>query len=246
MGKKRKNKEFDENRPWCFYCDREFDDEKVLIGHQKSKHFKCPKCSKKLGSASGMATHALQCHKVSVMEVPNSKVGRDTLEYKIYGMDGIPQEFILQRLQKKRQKRQEELSLNSSSPTDDKQNTTTLEQPQIQQQPLGFLPQNFVMPQFPINFMPMMPNQQQLLNFQNPFQNIVQSPIPPVQTNTNNTIQNNTTNTIQTEINKESVKEEEEKEKQVEKNLVILLYDDDDISMEEKRSMLKQYQIINE
>ena len=37
MGKKRKTKEYDENRPWCFYCDREFDDEKILIGHQKSK-----------------------------------------------------------------------------------------------------------------------------------------------------------------------------------------------------------------
>jgi hypothetical protein len=51
-----------------------------------------------------MATHALQCHKVSVMEVPNSKAGRDTLEYKIYGMDGIPKEFILQRIHNKRLK----------------------------------------------------------------------------------------------------------------------------------------------
>lgn len=26
---------------FCYYCDREFDDEKVLIQHQKAKHFKC-------------------------------------------------------------------------------------------------------------------------------------------------------------------------------------------------------------
>jgi hypothetical protein len=51
-----------------------------------------------------MAIHALQCHKVSVMEVPNSKAGRDSMEYKIYGMDGIPKEFILQRIHNKRLK----------------------------------------------------------------------------------------------------------------------------------------------
>lgn len=50
-------------RPWCFYCDRDFDDEKTLIQHQKAKHFKCIHCNRKLGSASGMATHVLQVHK---------------------------------------------------------------------------------------------------------------------------------------------------------------------------------------
>jgi NAD-dependent SIR2 family protein deacetylase len=50
-------------RPWCFYCDRDFDDEKILMQHQKAKHFKCTHCNRKLGSASGMATHVLQVHK---------------------------------------------------------------------------------------------------------------------------------------------------------------------------------------
>jgi transcription elongation factor Elf1 len=53
-------------RPWCFYCDRDFDDEKILIQHQKAKHFKCTHCNRKLGSASGMATHVAQVHKETV------------------------------------------------------------------------------------------------------------------------------------------------------------------------------------
>ena len=28
-------------RPWCYYCERDFDDLKILINHQKAKHFKC-------------------------------------------------------------------------------------------------------------------------------------------------------------------------------------------------------------
>ena len=45
------------------YCDREFDDEKVLITHQKAKHFKCPRCNKKLNSPSGLVIHSAQIHK---------------------------------------------------------------------------------------------------------------------------------------------------------------------------------------
>ena len=36
MGKKKRK----EIKPWCWYCDREFDDDKILINHQKAKHFK--------------------------------------------------------------------------------------------------------------------------------------------------------------------------------------------------------------
>ena len=28
-------------KPWCYYCERTFADEKVLVDHQKAKHFKC-------------------------------------------------------------------------------------------------------------------------------------------------------------------------------------------------------------
>ena len=188
------------------------------------------------------------------MEVPNSKVGRDTLEYKIYGMDGIPQEFILQRLQKKRQKMEE------LSQKEDISEEITNDQPQILQQPIGFLPPNFIMPQFPINFMippqPMMiPNQQQQqqipFNFQNPFQNFIQSPTSTTSMNQNlmqsPTTETETTTNVVKENVKELEKEEEKKTKETKVNLsqskVILHYNDDEISMEEKRSMLKQYQI---
>lgn len=30
------------------YCNREFDDEKILVQHQKAKHFKCHICHKKV------------------------------------------------------------------------------------------------------------------------------------------------------------------------------------------------------
>jgi hypothetical protein len=51
---------------WDRYCERDFEDEKVLISHQKAKHFKCHICYKKLNSAGGMAIHVAQVHKETV------------------------------------------------------------------------------------------------------------------------------------------------------------------------------------
>ena len=28
-------------RPWCYYCDREFDSDSILLQHQKARHFLC-------------------------------------------------------------------------------------------------------------------------------------------------------------------------------------------------------------
>ena len=44
-------------RPWCYYCERDFDDLKILISHQKAKHFKCDRCGRRLNTAGG--THPL-------------------------------------------------------------------------------------------------------------------------------------------------------------------------------------------
>jgi hypothetical protein len=69
MGRKRKKSnqsiQAKLNRPWCFYCDRDFENEKVLGDHQRAKHFKCihQYCNRKLGSAAGLAAHMLQVHK---------------------------------------------------------------------------------------------------------------------------------------------------------------------------------------
>ncbi|KAI9220210.1 hypothetical protein BC828DRAFT_348531, partial [Blastocladiella britannica] len=59
MAKKKKK----QLRPWCWYCDRDFEDDKILLQHQKQKHFKCDYCSKKLNTAGGMQIHVMQVHK---------------------------------------------------------------------------------------------------------------------------------------------------------------------------------------
>ncbi|KAJ0980837.1 hypothetical protein J5N97_009092 [Dioscorea zingiberensis] len=90
MGKKKKRA----SKVWCYYCDREFDDEKILVQHQKAKHFKCHVCHKKLSTAGGMAIHVLQVHKETVAKVPNAKPDRESTEIEIFGMQGIPPEVL--------------------------------------------------------------------------------------------------------------------------------------------------------
>lgn len=90
MGKKKKRA----SKVWCYYCDREFDDEKILVQHQKARHFKCHVCHKKLSTAGGMAIHVLQVHKETVTKVPNAKPDRESTEIEIFGMQGIPPEVL--------------------------------------------------------------------------------------------------------------------------------------------------------
>ncbi|XP_077244415.1 protein SUPPRESSOR OF FRI 4-like [Tasmannia lanceolata] len=90
MGKKKKRA----SKVWCYYCDREFEDEKILVQHQKARHFKCHVCHKKLSTAGGMAIHVLQVHKESVTKVPNAKPDRESTEIEIFGMQGIPPEVL--------------------------------------------------------------------------------------------------------------------------------------------------------
>lgn len=72
------------------YCNREFDDEKILVQHQKAKHFKCHICHKKLYTAPGLSIHCMQVHKEAIDKVPNSLPNRSNIEIEIYGMEGIP------------------------------------------------------------------------------------------------------------------------------------------------------------
>ncbi|KNA14002.1 hypothetical protein SOVF_111430 [Spinacia oleracea] len=91
MGKKKKRPV---EKVFCYYCDREFDDEKILLQHQKAKHFKCHVCNKKLSTASGMVIHVLQVHKENVTKVPNAKPEREATDIDIYGMQGIPPDVL--------------------------------------------------------------------------------------------------------------------------------------------------------
>lgn len=70
------------------YCNREFEDEKILIQHQKAKHFKCHICHKKLYTGPGLSIHCMQVHKETIDKVPNSLPLRSNIEIEIYGMEG--------------------------------------------------------------------------------------------------------------------------------------------------------------
>ncbi|OTF79351.1 hypothetical protein BLA29_009076, partial [Euroglyphus maynei] len=78
------------------YCNREFDDEKILIQHQKAKHFKCHTCHKKLYTGPGLAIHCMQVHKETIDKIPNALPNRNNVDIEIYGMEGIPEADLRQ------------------------------------------------------------------------------------------------------------------------------------------------------
>ncbi|OAA69142.1 Zinc finger, C2H2-like protein [Cordyceps fumosorosea ARSEF 2679] len=99
MGKKRRGHPDVEEllaRPWCYYCERDFEDLKLLISHQKAKHFKCERCGRRLNTAGGLSVHMNQVHKETVNQVENALPNRQGLEVEIFGMEGVPQEVLEQ------------------------------------------------------------------------------------------------------------------------------------------------------
>jgi len=97
MGRKSKNRrkrDEAEEQIFCFYCDREFKSEKILIEHQRTKHFKCEVCFKRLVMAKGLLKHMNNIHKQTITKVPNALPGRESLEFKVYGMVGIPPKVL--------------------------------------------------------------------------------------------------------------------------------------------------------
>ena len=119
---------------FCYYCDRNFENEKVLIQHQKAKHFKCTECHKRLGSAHGMMVHVQQVHQMQIdrlsafylticfyffffvwfflfptdfvcilsfFRVPGSRDGRDAFNLEIFGMSGVPQELMNEKMEER-------------------------------------------------------------------------------------------------------------------------------------------------
>ncbi|KAJ6044911.1 hypothetical protein N7460_006266 [Penicillium canescens] len=96
MGKKRRGPSLEEllARPWCYYCERDFDDLKILISHQKAKHFKCDRCQRRLNTAGGLSVHLSQVHKEQLTEVDNALPNRMGLDVEIFGMEGIPEDVL--------------------------------------------------------------------------------------------------------------------------------------------------------
>ena len=64
MGKKRRFEP--EGDYWCFYCDREFEDERALTIHQGARHLKCPNSNKKMRTLQSLIDHSKENHGVVV------------------------------------------------------------------------------------------------------------------------------------------------------------------------------------
>ncbi|KAJ0347268.1 hypothetical protein COL154_007040 [Colletotrichum chrysophilum] len=96
MGKKRGHPDVEDvlSRPWCYYCERDFEDLKLLISHQKAKHFKCDRCGRRLNTAGGLSVHLNQVHKETLTQVENALPNRQGLDVEIFGMEGIPQDIL--------------------------------------------------------------------------------------------------------------------------------------------------------
>ena len=96
MGRTKKESRF--LKPFCFYCDKEFETKAILLRHQKNRHFACGFCKRKFSSANGLSNHCMTLHRKTVVKVTNAKKGRDSTQIPIYGMDGIPAEIIEERI----------------------------------------------------------------------------------------------------------------------------------------------------
>ena len=96
-------------KPFCYYCDKEFNNELILHQHQKARHFNCAKCKKRFSTAPALDTHELQVHRSSLKRVPNAKAGRDSFDISIYGMDGVPIELINYKLAEKVEQKKRKL-----------------------------------------------------------------------------------------------------------------------------------------
>ena len=83
--------------PFCYYCDRDFSDEKILIQHQRAKHFKCPECNKRLNTATALSLHFLSVHKRELTVVPYSLQDRCKTDLEIHGLEGVPFALIEKR-----------------------------------------------------------------------------------------------------------------------------------------------------
>jgi len=54
---------------------------------QRSKHFQCSQCHKKMATATALKSHMLYVHKEQISAVPNARAGRDNFDFDVIGMD---------------------------------------------------------------------------------------------------------------------------------------------------------------
>jgi len=89
-----------ELKPFCYYCEREFDSDKTLIQHQRTKHFNCAECGLKFDTVTGLRVHMLNAYKKTMKEVPNSIPGRENPDIVVHGMEGLPKGVIEEKTKK--------------------------------------------------------------------------------------------------------------------------------------------------
>ncbi|KAL4442340.1 hypothetical protein ABPG74_005681 [Tetrahymena malaccensis] len=97
----RKKRDLSHLLPFCYYCDKTFENEIILHQHQKARHFTCEKCQKKFSTADLIKSHLHQSHNENLQKVPNSLSDRSSIELKIFGMQGVPRPFIEERQKSK-------------------------------------------------------------------------------------------------------------------------------------------------
>mmetsp|Transcript_1780 Transcript_1780/g.4510 ORF Transcript_1780/g.4510 Transcript_1780/m.4510 type:complete len:333 (-) Transcript_1780:12-1010(-) len=89
-----------ELKPFCYYCDRDFDSTKTLVQHQRTKHFSCAECGLKFDTVTGLRVHMLNAYKKPMKEVPGAIAGRDNPDIVVHGMEGVPKTIIQERTRK--------------------------------------------------------------------------------------------------------------------------------------------------
>mmetsp|Transcript_25081 Transcript_25081/g.46031 ORF Transcript_25081/g.46031 Transcript_25081/m.46031 type:complete len:318 (-) Transcript_25081:7-960(-) len=89
-----------ELKPFCYYCDRDFDSAKTLIQHQRTKHFCCSECGLKFDTVMGLRVHMLNAYKKPLKEVPGAIPGRDNTDIVVHGMEGVPKTIIEEKTRK--------------------------------------------------------------------------------------------------------------------------------------------------
>ena len=86
-------------RPWCYHCERNFDDQQVLQTHQREVHFPL-RPTATLNTANGLSVHTLQVHKAPITAILNSVVSREGPNVGIFGVFGIPEDLMQAHRQK--------------------------------------------------------------------------------------------------------------------------------------------------
>ncbi len=97
-------------KPFCYYCDKQFNNESILYQHQKAKHFGCTECRKRCSTGPSLSDHVRKVHNHEIYVIPNAIHGRNSIEMAIYGMDGVPMSLIDYKLKLKAEEKKKKLN----------------------------------------------------------------------------------------------------------------------------------------